>query len=920
MLYQPRIGTRLLAAWGLSLITCVSSVRAANGDATPTAGDSDAGSSEAILQDIRPVLAHAYPGIDTSALLGRIEERLKWGEKDEQLIEAEAILHSDRGEYTQAKACFGQLTAPRPEAMLLMAETEEASGEKYEAAAWRLRAARALPPSDPGSIVQYQRYLAARPGDEQAEVELAGRMEAQMRFGEAMDLYWKRRDRLAQDTAAAARAADLLAVHGRLADAAVLVAQARVNDPTNKALGARLAKIHEAMGDKPAAASIWSEIWSRDPADSVALGHALSLLEGAGAAGEAALGALLAKALDRDSASADLHYRMSGLLLKSGDRKGAYAQLERALRASPGNAAYLERLPEAIEGDSLIRIHAALLEERFGKDPASPRLDLLAARAFSLAGDRANACRAWTRLADADPKSLEGRRDAFQDLAACGDPASVGLAMQIGSRHLAAGFDRETGRTMISLALQTRNFPMAAGYAARLASEYPEEAPRSLEAAKTLLAAGKEAEARQVLSAIAGHAALPEAALPEAAFLLGRSHWAAHACDSAIPRLRAARDSFPEAGPMLGECLAAGKDYPGAASAYETHFARTGNKESLRTAARLRRQAGDLPKEREALQTLEDSAWTGEAERLRLGLVKAATGDGRGAMAIYEDLFRGRTVLPAGEAEGEDWGEAALQYGMQMARDGQLDKAIRALGMGLKAAPKAPGLTEARLRLGECLAEKKQWREAYAAYASALAADSVSDEAAVEMLNAAKRFDGKPELAAAYGAVYRVDSLNPDANAALGAARQAAHEYGEAARHYRRVAEARPTDASAWENLGNALALIPDLKAASGPLQTAIDLGAQSDEVYINRARAYRAEGEKKMAASVVQFLLSRDPRDYLAVLWSAKFAEEDGYAEVASDLFRKTAKLRAPRSSWPELTQARAAAPRETKTAARPD
>jgi Tfp pilus assembly protein PilF len=100
--------------------------------------------------------------------------------------------------------------------------------------------------------------------------------------------------------------------------------------------------------------------------------------------------------------------------------------------------------------------------------------------------------------------------------------------------------------------------------------------------------------------------------------------------------------------------------------------------------------------------------------------------------------------------------------------------------------------------------------------------------------------------------------------------------------------------------------MIPDLKAASGPLQAAIDLGAQSDEVYINRARAYRAEGEKRMAASILHFLMTRNPRNYLAVLWSAKFAEEDGYAEVASDLFRKSARMQAPRTPWPELAQAR--------------
>ena len=911
---RPRIGTRLFMAWGFCFLTLAPASRAAERDAS---GDSAVALSQRLLSDIAPVLAHAYPGIDTAAMLIRIQDRIKWGEKDFRLIEAEGILHLDRKEYPLAVACFAQLTAPGPAAMEFMAEASEAGGDKYEAAAWRLRAARSLRPSDPEAIVQYQRYLAVKPDDEQAEVELAARMETQMRFGDAMDLYWKHRDRLAKDTAAALRAADLLAVHGRLADAAALIVQARQEDPSNKTLGARLAALREASGDKPGAASIWSELWSRDMADTLALHRALSLFEANGPGSIASAEALLAKALARDSADPELHFRLAGILIMAGDRKGAYAHLDRALRASPGNGAYLERLPEAIEGDSLIRLHAALLEERFEKDSASPRLALLAARAFSLAGDRPNSCRAWTRLADLDPGALEGRRDAFLDLSACGDPTSLGRAILIGSKQLSAGFDREAAQAMILLAFKSQNYLMAAGYAARLAAESPADAPHSLDAARTLLAAGKGAEARQVLAAIADHASAPEAA-----FLLGRLHWAAHEWAQAVPRLRAARDSFPEAGRMLGECLSESKDYPGAAAAYEAHFARTGDKQSLRDAARLRRLAGDLPKEAEALQTLQDSAWAGEGERLRLGLVKAAMGDGRGAIAIYEILFHDRSALPAGEGgEGEGWSEAALQYGLQMAHDGQLDKAIRALEMGLKAAPSGkPGLAEPWLRLGECLAEKKQWREAYGAYASALSADSASDEAAMEMLTTAKRFDGKPELATAYRVVYRVDSLNAEANAALGADRQAAHAYSEAARHYRRVAEAHPSDPTAWENLGNALALIPDLKAASGPLQTAIDLGAQSDEVFINRARAYRAEGEKKMAASILHFLLSRNPRDYLAVLWSAKFAEEDGYAEVASDLFRKTAKLQAPRSSWPELTAARAPAPRETKIAARPD
>lgn len=919
---SPRIGTRLLAARGIFFFAAALALSAGflvapASAASPAPADAPAADAGALLADIRPVLAHAYPGLDTAALLARIEERLQWGEKDERLIEAEGILRFDRGEYALAVPCFKQLAAPGIPAMGLMAEALEARGEKYEAADWRLRAARALSAADPEAVRLYRLYLSVRPADERAGLELAARLDAQMQFGEACDLYWKLKDRLLEDTAAAARAADLLSVHGRLADAAFLVARLREARPGDRGLASRLAGIREAMGEKPAAAVVWAETWNRNPADTAALRRALDLLASAGDAEEGALRALLEKAMRQDGAKADAHYRLALLALKAGDRKAAYARLDTALRLSPGNPAYLARLPEAIEGDSLIRAHAALLEARAAQEPASPRLALLAARAYSLAGAGAQACGAWIRLAGLDPKALDGRKDAFLDLAGCGDSASLVWASRIGSRYLAVGFDREAARAMILIALKSREYAQAAGYAARLAAESPSDALPCLDAARALLAAGKEPEARLVLTALADHGPHPEAAL-----LLGRLHMAAGEWAAAVPRLQAARDSFPEADPLLGKCLSEKKDFPGAASAYESHFARKGDKESLRAAARLRRLAGDGPKEAEALQTLEDSGWAGEGERLRLALAKASRGDMRGATAIYEDLFRGRAVLPRGEGgEAEDWIQAALQYGIQMARDGRLDNAIAALELGLKAAPAGtPGLAEPWLRLGECLIEKKQWREAYSAYAEALASDSASDEAAVEMLNAAKRFDGKEEVARAYRAVYRLDTLNADANASLAAAHQAAHEYRDAARHYRRVAEAHPADPQAWENLGNALAMIPDLKAASRPLQAAIDLGAQSDEVYINRARAYRAEGEKGMAASILHFLLTRNPRDYLAVLWSAKFAEEDGYADVASDLFRKTARLQAPRSSWPELTQARAQAPHDPKSFPRAD
>jgi len=56
------------------------------------------------------------------------------------------------------------------------------------------------------------------------------------------------------------------------------------------------------------------------------------------------------------------------------------------------------------------------------------------------------------------------------------------------------------------------------------------------------------------------------------------------------------------------------------------------------------------------------------------------------------------------------------------------------------------------------------------------------------------------------------------------------------------------------------------------------------------------------MATSIIQFLLARDTANYLATLWMAKFAEEDGNQPLAIELFKKTAKLSPPKTAWPEL------------------
>lgn len=892
-----RSGSRIHAAWVATfLMSLVSAFGAETSAAAASAESAEASPTEAgsLLLDIKPVLIREYPGIDTTALLARIQERQKWGERDERLAEAEGIIHWDRGNPHLALPCFKSLSHPGYLAMGFMGEALLARGDRYEAAGWFIKSARAARQNDPFAIAMYKRYMEIKTSDVQAEVQLAAALEQQLRYPEAAAIYWKHLDLVVKNPQASLRIGALLASQGRAQDALAMYSRSRALHPEDKALCVRIAETRESMGQRVDAAQAWADAWALDPADSTARNRAIAHLEASGEAGEAALKILLEKALLLDPASPSPNFKYAALALRAQDRKTAYLHLDRALKASPGNPAYQALLPEAIEGDSLILAHFPFLKSKYENEGASLKLALLVARGYSLAGDRTKACRAWEHISSLGPRQLEGRRDAFMDLTACGDPNSLSLAAAIGEKYLSAGFNPEAARAMVHIDLRAGEYGKASAHAASMVAESPQDAPLALYAAKTMLDAGRNEEAKTLLAAIGKRAPMPEAAM-----LLGRMYHQSKDWTNAAEQFQIARDSFPEAIRLRAGCLAELRRFDTAAADFESHYARTGDVESLRAAARMYRELRFGPKETEVLEALGEKGWAGDEDKLRLGSLKAAQGDARQAMAIYGDLLRDRTVLPPGEG----WSEAAIAVGMQSAREGKLDQAVRTLAMGLKTArPGTPGLTEAWNRLGECLAEMRQWKDAWSAYAAALALDSMSGEAAAEMLRAAKALDSKQEIDDAYRAVYRQDSLNADANAYLGSIRQSARKYREAATHYRRVAQFHPKDAKAWENLGNALAMIPDLAAASGPLQTAIDLGAQSDEVYINRARAYRKEGAKDMAASIIEFLLNRNPHDYLAILWSAKFAEEDGKPASAMELFKKTSKLTVPRSLWPEL------------------
>src|SRR5215216_5988846 len=101
MTRRLRSGFRIQAVLAATLLAALSAaagagdaflIAAVTSDTNETAAAAPADTNSLFL-DIKPVLARKYAGIDTSALLARIQERQKWGEKDERLLEAEGIIH-----------------------------------------------------------------------------------------------------------------------------------------------------------------------------------------------------------------------------------------------------------------------------------------------------------------------------------------------------------------------------------------------------------------------------------------------------------------------------------------------------------------------------------------------------------------------------------------------------------------------------------------------------------------------------------------------------------------------------------------------------------------------------------------------------------------------------------------------------------
>lgn len=850
--------------------------------------------TSALYQDVKLVLAQNYSGLDTASLISKIQAKLQWSEKDDRLIEAEGILHWDRGEIHLALPCLLRLAQPSPLAMNLIGQCLIKKGDRYEAATWLLMAARAYPSTSDKSIPLYKQFLEIKPNQGKVVMEFASKLELQKKVSEALVIYSRHQAEIILDTQATLHMGMLLSSQGRDKEAVTLYKLGSQSHPENKTLWTRQAEALELLNQKVDAAQAWIHLWDLDPLDTTARNRAMAHLEASGPGVDSALKSLVEKSLEKDPNSAALHFKLAVISLRAGDRGKAYLHLNQALSASPKNPTYLSRVPEAIDQDSLIKIYFPYLKSQSEREGASARVFQLVARGFSMTGEPAKACHAWIQAHTLSASALDGRRDALLDLAKCNDPISQSFAETLGDKLTPQGTDHEVLVAMSQVYLHNQSMVKATALNVRLVNAFPQEAPIGLAAAKILLSAGLDQEAKDVLTAVVEHVSNPEAS-----FLLGKIYDLMKDCPHASEQFALAESVYPEASKLRGECLLEMKDYQGAAVEFETHHSRTGDKESLRSQARINRQMGNASQELKVLEELNSKNSASEEEKLRLGFLNAGQGDTSKALTLFTELLRTRASLP----EDTLWSQAALMIGIRFAQEGKSEKAIKYLSMGLKSAPKSiPNRAELWMQIGDCYVERGQWKEAYFAFGQGLQVAPRSIVLARGQLQAAKNLNDKRNLEVAYRTINSLDSQDEGAHRFLSQSAQESGDYKEAAVHFRKISETHPTDPKAWENLGNALAMIPDLPAATSSLQTALDLGAESDEVYINRARAFRMEGSKDMAASILEFLLSRNHKDYLATLWSAKFAEEDGEQQKALAMFKQASKLPSPKTLWPQL------------------
>jgi tetratricopeptide (TPR) repeat protein len=175
---------------------------------------------------------------------------------------------------------------------------------------------------------------------------------------------------------------------------------------------------------------------------------------------------------------------------------------------------------------------------------------------------------------------------------------------------------------------------------------------------------------------------------------------------------------------------------------------------------------------------------------------------------------------------------------------------------------------------------------ARAAFSKALGLNPKDAAAANGLLDAVETLDKKEELPGAYAAVLRVDSNHVKALAGLSGIRLAGGGYEEAAQLLRRLTAARPEDAAAFADYGQALQALNRTGEAKDAFAKAYDLGDHRPLVVGSLVRQHRKSGTLDAALPILEEWLRQSPEDDEAAAWAADLAEKSGDWHKAEEMW----------------------------------
>jgi len=848
---------------------------------------------DVLLPAVEAVLQGRFEGIDTAALMQSLRQRAQWGESDARFVEAEAYLRFTRGDWMGVMPLLKRLPNPSPLGLRLMAECLERKGDIYEAASYHLRVARALPEKDPEKIPHLARYIAIYPHDWQAKQEEAATLALLGRTGESADIYLKETDTWLEDIPVFFKVAGWLETAGRMKALDTLYQRLRGLQPHYLGLSLKHAEAVEKMGDFGRAGSILMAAWSQNRPDSVIGGKAIELLQKSHDL--ALLGRGLDSAVAWQPGVAEWRYLSARLDLQTGQAEKAYRLLEPLLETHHGDLGYLTLFVRAITGDEAIRKHFSLLTETFPLIQDSLEATSLLpklARGYSLTGNGEQACKFWLKLFTEDDGSFVTHGEAMIDLARCDDKRADRALAELSAHVPMERWESGVLEKVADTRFKAGDLNFAAQAWLRLA-EKPAGNEPALRGSKALVAESRVDLALPILKTLVTAMALPEANL-----LLGESLKSAGSCSDALPYLQEAKSDFPKAGHELGLCLVSLGDTAAGIAEFRALAADSGELSSVEWLWSLK-AARDWKEEKGWLEILTREKGVSALAKGRLGLLKLRADEMPAGIALLKPLLADASNFQPG-----DWSEIHLRLGRYYGARQQWDLTIEHLSSGLN----AQSLHEERYSdwrlLGDARAARADDIGAFAAYSEAVRGDPFNRDISVHRarLKAARACKNQAFILIAAQDLAEADRQNAEAQTAAGIAALEVREYEKALAYLKQAARLQPKNKEVWERLGNTWALTGDLKSATSPLQKALDLGSQQKDVFINRARCYRANGDKSMAESILSYLLTQDSNDYLALLWSARFAKLDGQTALANALFQKAKKARPMMESWSDL------------------